>query len=91
MARKKKTEQQIIDEITQLSAEMTLTSDDIKYPKITKGSHSTFIEHKDGKIEHIVDWDKLAQEINLALTEYENSAKVVKPKQTRTKKSKNEA
>ena len=91
MARKKKTEKQIIDEIAQLTAEMTLIEDEIKYPKITKGTHSTFIENKNGTVEHIIDWDKLAEEINIALTEYENSAKVVKPKQTRTKKSKNEA
>lgn len=57
----------------------------IEYPKVTEGTHSTFIEHENGDVEHLIDWDKLAEEINKVLTEYENSSNIVKPKRTKRK------
>ena len=57
----------------------------VQWPKITQGNHSTFIEHQNGKVEYNVDWDKLAEEINIALTNYKNSSNISKPKQTKRK------
>lgn len=38
-----------------------------QYPKITVGSHSTIVEHENGKIEMTWDWDKLNEDINNAI------------------------
>lgn len=58
------------------------------WPKVVQGSHSTFIEHENGNFEHIIDWTKLAQDIDRALTEDKKSGKI---KTTKTSKVKNEA
>lgn len=34
-----------------------------KWPRVEEGNHSTFIHHEDGTFEHIINWDKLAEEI----------------------------
>lgn len=36
-------------------------------PKIVKGRHTTFVYHRDGRIEMITDWDALAKEISEVL------------------------
>lgn len=89
MARKKKTEEQIIEEVSKLVAEETLTAEKTKskktkdvWPKITKGTHSTFIEHEDGTVEMQTDWVALGNEINQAIASLETT------QQTKTKKVK---
>ena len=64
-----------------------VTEDNIQtiWPQIDVGNHSTFIRHENGDFEHIIDWDKLAAEINTVLTEYENSSNIVKPKRSKKK------
>lgn len=71
MARKKKSEQEIIVEVSKLTAEETLTATD--WPKVFKGSHSTIIEHQDGGVEMSWDWEQLNKDINNAIREYEHS------------------
>ena len=44
------------------------------FPKITKGSHLTITEYKDGTVDMKWDWDKLTEEINQA------TSNVKKPK-----------
>lgn len=56
-----------------------------EWPKITVGSHSTRIEHKDGRVDFTTDWDALKRDVHNALTEYENSRIV---KSVKTKKGK---
>ena len=46
-----------------------------KWPKVIKGNHSTRIEHEDGKIEFIHDWDKLSAEVSLAIEKHEAKSK----------------
>jgi hypothetical protein len=36
-------------------------------PKIVKGRHTTFVYHRNGRVEMITDWDALAKEIEEAL------------------------
>ena len=55
------------------------------WPKIIQGSHSTFIEHENGNFEHIIDWDKLAQDIDKALTEQKKTAKIKTVKKSKIK------
>lgn len=43
------------------------------WPKITHGSHSTIIEHQNGKVEMTWDWDKLKKDVDDAIREYEHS------------------
>lgn len=62
----------------------------VEWPKIIKGSHSTRIEHEDGRVEFYTDWEALQRDVQNALTEYENSVKVIKSKTSKAKKSKNE-
>lgn len=89
MARKKKTEEQIIEEVSKLIAEETLTIEETKtkkakstWPKVTKGNHTTFIEHKDGTVEMQTDWLALENEVNQAIAWLETTT------QTKTKKVK---
>jgi hypothetical protein len=37
-------------------------------PKIVKGKHTTFVYHRNGRVEMITDWDALAKEIDEALS-----------------------
>ena len=99
MARKKKTDKDVIDEVSKLTAEITLT-DTENWPKITKGSHITITEHQNGRVEMTWDWEQLNKDINNAIREYEHSqsSKVVVGEQSqktgtkasRKKGSKNE-
>lgn len=59
-----------------------------KTPIIIEGSHSTRIEHPDGKIEFTTHWDKLVMDVRQALAEYELSQMkpAVKAKISRKKK-----
>ena len=44
-----------------------------KWPKVTEGSHSTRIEHENGRVEFTTHWDKLERDVKQALRDYENS------------------
>lgn len=103
MARKKKTEETIIKEVSKLIAEETLQATDVPkkksksvvkekevWPKIIRGSHSTRTEYEDGSIEFVTHWDELVRDVQNALTEYENSVKVNAVNKTK-RKTKNEA
>lgn len=41
-----------------------------RYPKITRGNHTTFLQHRNGQIEMITDWDALSAEINKAIDDW---------------------
>ena len=89
MARKKKTDKDVIDEVSKLTAEITLT-DTENWPKITKGSHITITEHQNGRVEMTWDWEQLNKDINDAIREFNisQSSKTVvgeQSKKTRTK------
>jgi len=73
MARKKKSEQEIIVEVSKLRAEETLTATD--WPIVTKGSHLTITEHGNGRIDMTWDWDQLNKEINDAILQHSKSSK----------------
>lgn len=98
MARKKRTNEELVAEITKLSAEETLTL--TEWPKTTQGSHLTITEHKNGQIDMTWNWEQLNKDINNAIREYEHSqsSKVVVSEQSqktgtkanRKKGSKNE-
>lgn len=98
MPRKKKTEEQIVKEVSKLIAEETLQATDAPkkkkakevWPKVVKGSHLTVITHENGKTELEWDDDALTKDVQKALTDYENSVKVNTVKTTKRKK-KNEA
>lgn len=51
----------------------TESLNDQEWPKIEKGSHSTRIEHENGHIELVHDWEALANDINTALAQYEST------------------
>jgi hypothetical protein len=56
------------------------------WPKITQGSHSTRIEHEDGRVELITDWESLQRDVREAIASVENKVqKEDKPKRTRKK------
>lgn len=42
----------------------------LRYPKITRGKHTTFLQHRDGHIDMITDWDALGAEINKAIDDW---------------------
>jgi hypothetical protein len=56
-------------------------------PVVIRGSHSTRIEHPDGRVEFETHWDELVRDVNEALAEYA-AGKESKPKSTRKKKVK---
>lgn len=76
MARKKKEVKEVVKEV---------------WPKIIQGSHSTRIEHEDGRVEFTTDWEALQRDVRNALTEYEQSVKVIIPETKSKRKKKNEA
>jgi len=51
---------------------------------VIRGSHSTRVEHLDGRIEFETHWDELVRDVQAAL----DSLTEVKPKATRKKKIK---
>lgn len=59
-------------------------------PVTIRGSHSTRIEHPDGRIEFTTHWDELVRDVRQALLDYElSTAKpAVKAKATRKRKLK---
>lgn len=96
MARKKKTEEQIIEEVSKLIAEETLTIEKTKskktkeiWPKVIQGSHSLRTEYQDGRIEFVTDWDALTRDVKQALLEYESTIPVSDTKVEKIKKTKN--
>jgi len=70
MPRKKKT--QVIESAD--VAEMTNVPTN-GWPKITHGSHSTRIEHEDGRIDFHTDWEALQRDVRAAISEYESKNK----------------
>jgi len=63
-----------------------------KYPIVTVGSHSVRTEHENGRVDFVVDDDKLYADVVAALAEYEDTnvqtKSVGKVKPARTKKTK---
>jgi len=95
MARKKKTEEQVIAEVSKLIAEETLQATEPKkkkvkevWPKVIQGSHSTRTEYEDGRVDFVTDWDALQRDVREALAAYELSQKkpAVKAKMARKNK-----
>ena len=46
------------------------------WPKVTQGSHTTIIEHEDGRVDMTWDWDKLNKDINDAINQQSTSQKL---------------
>jgi hypothetical protein len=46
------------------------------WPKVTQGSHTTIIEHEDGRVDMTWDWDKLNKDINDAINQQSTSQKI---------------
>jgi len=67
MVRKKKSEQQ--------NNEIAVGIVD---KKIVEGSHSRFIFNTDGSFEHYIDWNKLGEEINQAIADYDKHKPITK-------------
>jgi hypothetical protein len=63
---KKKSEKEVIAEVSKLIAEETLQATDF-WPKVNIGSHLTVIEYEDGKTELIWDDEALARDVREAL------------------------
>lgn len=70
MARKKKTEEKIIAEVSKLIAEETLQATDV-WPKVNKGNHLTVKTFEDGHTELEWDDEALAKEVKEAIDAYE--------------------
>lgn len=96
--RKKKSEEELIAEISKLSAELTLGETEVKskkkkaeWPKVTVGSHSTRTEYEDGRVDFVTDWEALQKDVREAIAAYEaenGKAKIKPPKKLeKTKKS----
>lgn len=97
MPRKKKTDEEVIKQVSKLIAEETLQETEVKkaktkikeiWPKVTVGSHSIRTEYEDGRVDFVTDWEALKRDVHNALTEYESSAKVIKNKPLRIKNPK---
>ena len=63
-------------------------TEEINWPKVTVGSHSTRYEYEDGRVELITDWDALQRDVKEAIAAYEaETAKpVIKEPSKRTRK-----
>lgn len=89
MARKKKTEDQIIDEVSKLVAEETLQATDTPKKKskkkdiiegevkVVKGSHLTVTTYPDGRTELEWDDDALMRDVQEAIASYEATVKSI--------------
>lgn len=56
-------------------------------PVIIRGSHSTRIEHPDGRVEFETHWDELKRDVEEALAEFVKTFKEAEtPKKTKKKK-----
>jgi len=48
------------------------------WPMVVDGRHSRFVFNEDGSFEHHIDWDKLGQEINQAIADYDKHKSTTK-------------
>jgi hypothetical protein len=48
------------------------------WPQIVEGRHSRFIFNEDGSFEHHIDWDRLGEEINQAIADYDKHKSITK-------------
>lgn len=48
------------------------------WPQIVEGRHSRFIFNEDGSFEHHIDWDRLGEEINQAIDDYDKHKSITK-------------
>ncbi len=48
------------------------------WPQIVEGRHSRFIVNEDGSFEHHIDWDRLGEEINQAIADYDKHKSITK-------------
>lgn len=87
---KKKTEKQIIAEVSKLIAEETLQETEsksrskTKWPKIDQGSHLTVKTFENGRTELVWDDEALTRDVKNAILSYESRIPV-----SETKKAKN--
>ena len=99
MARKKKTDKDVINEVSKIVTEDNLTHTQ-NWPKITKGSHTTITEHQNGQVDITWDWEQLNKDINDATRNFDlgqssqtsvsENDKKPRAKTSRKKGSKNE-
>lgn len=47
----------------------------MKTVKVTKGKHTWFTEHQDGTVTMETDWQALAREIEVAVSEYQKPSR----------------
>lgn len=86
--RKKKTEKEIINEISTLVAEVTLQDTETVWPKIVKGSHLTVYTFEDGSTKLEWDDEALTRDVREAISQYESQLNtVVKITEEKVKKS----
>ncbi len=94
MARKKKSEAEVIDEVSKLIAEETLQATDPEVVKVDKGSHLTVTYYSNGKTSLSWDWEALQKDVREAIASVSTNIVEVteeKVKKTRSKKTKEKA
>lgn len=84
--RKKKTEKEIVKEIAELTAEITLQDTQIKPVKVTAGSHLTVYTYNNGKTK--LEWDDAAllRDVQQAILKFESNIPVAAPKKVKKAK-----
>lgn len=75
-----------------MATKKTKKSEVVGEPVVTVGSHSVRTQYPDGRVDFVVDDEKLRADVMAALAEFANSDKkpAVKAKTARTKKTKSE-
>jgi len=48
------------------------------WPQVVEGRHSRFVFNENGSIEHYIDWNKLSEEINQAIENYDKHKSTTK-------------
>jgi hypothetical protein len=91
---KKKTEKQIIAEVSKLIAEQTLQETEpkshskIKWPKVDQGSHLTVRTFENGRTELIWDDEALLRDVKNAILSYESRIPVLETKKAKNARAK---
>ena len=78
MARKKKSQEETINEISKLVAEVTLQDTDPVVVNIVKGSHLTVTHYSDGKTKLEWDDDALLRDVKDAIASVQETEQTVK-------------
>lgn len=91
---KKKTEKQIIAEVSKLIAEETLQETEskshskTKWPKIDQGSHLTVKTFENGRTELVWDDEALTRDVKNAILSYESSVPASETKKVKNGRAK---